>query len=55
MQIVSEGDNLHEMSNPIFLGKIRKYFKMSSAEILPSMQSVKGNKAYEKEEIADSV
>ena len=30
MQIVSIGDNLHEMSNPGFLGKIRKYFKMSA-------------------------
>ena len=30
MQIVSLGDNLHEMSDPIFW---EKYFKMSSAEI----------------------
>ena len=29
MQIVSPGDNLHEMSKPIFW---RKYFKLSSAE-----------------------
>ena len=35
MQIVSSGDNLHEMSKPIFWEK--KYFKMSSAESLPSM------------------
>ena len=32
MQIVSLGDNLHEMSNPFFGGKIRLYFQMSSAE-----------------------
>ena len=30
MQIVSEGDNLHELSKPIFS---EKYFKMSSAEV----------------------
>ena len=33
VQIVSSGDNLHEVPNPIFLGKIRKYFEMSSADI----------------------
>ena len=32
IQIVSYGDNLHEMSNPIFWEKER-YFKMSSSEI----------------------
>ena len=32
MQIVSNGDNLHEMSNPVSLGKQEKYFKMSSGE-----------------------
>ena len=33
MQIVSNGDNLHEMSNPIFLWKIRKkIMNLSSAE-----------------------
>ena len=32
MQIVSLGDNLHEMSNPVFWEKYKKYFKMSSAE-----------------------
>ena len=31
MQIVSLGDNLHEMSNPVFWEKKEKYFKMSSA------------------------
>ena len=30
MQIVSSGDNLHEVSNPILQ---EKYFKMASAEI----------------------
>ena len=25
MQIVSNGDNLHEMSNPVFLQKSEKY------------------------------
>ena len=40
IQIVSLGDNLHEMSNPIFIGKkgnislsSEKYLKMLSAEI----------------------
>ena len=33
MQIVSLGDNLHEVSNPIFKEKSEKYFKMSSSEI----------------------
>ena len=32
MQIVSLGDNLHEMSNSVFWEKYEKYFKMSSAE-----------------------
>ena len=33
MQIVSNGDNLHEMSNPAFCGKIKKkYFKMLFAK-----------------------
>ena len=32
MQIVSLGDNLHEMSYPVFWEKWEKYFKMSSAE-----------------------
>ena len=32
MQIVSWGDNLHEMSNPVFWEKQKKYFKMLSAE-----------------------
>ena len=42
MQNASRGDNLHEMSKPIFWGKIKKkYFKMPSAEILLSMLSAK--------------
>ena len=31
MQIVSIGDNLHEMSNPVFCEYKKKYFKMSPA------------------------
>ena len=33
MQIVSNGDNLHEMSKLVFLGKWEEYFNMSSVEI----------------------
>ena len=42
MQIVSYGDNLHEMSKPIFWKKkkIRKIFQNVAAEILPSMLSI---------------
>ena len=32
MQIVSIGDNLHQMSKPAFWVKQEKYFNMSSAE-----------------------
>ena len=32
MQIVSNGDNLNEMSKPVFWENKVKYFKMSSAE-----------------------
>ena len=32
MQIVSNGDNLYEMSNSVFWKNKKKYFKMSSAE-----------------------
>ena len=32
MQIVSNGDNLHEISKPVFRDKYEKYFKMSSVE-----------------------
>ena len=31
MRIVSIGDNLHEMSKPVFWEKYEKYFNMSSA------------------------
>ena len=34
LQIVSWGNNLHEISKPIFLEKWEKYFKMSSTEII---------------------
>ena len=41
MQIVSIGDNLHDMSI-LFSGKIKKkYFNMSTAENLPRVLSVK--------------
>ena len=32
MQIVSIGDNLHEMPNPVFLEKYEVHFNMFSAE-----------------------
>ena len=32
MQIVSNGENLHEMSNPVFGEKRKKYFNISSAD-----------------------
>ena len=32
MQIVSLGDNLHEVSNPVFWEKWEKYFKVLCAE-----------------------
>ena len=35
------GDNLHELSNPIFQQKEAKYFIMLSVEFLPSMLSIK--------------
>ena len=42
MQIVSLGDNLHEMSNPVFLGKKKKekYHQFSICWI--SLESDKG-------------
>ena len=33
MQIVSIGDNLHEMSKPVFCENKEKYFSTPSAEI----------------------
>ena len=32
MQIVSIGDNLQEISKPVFWGKLEKYFNMPSAK-----------------------
>ena len=34
---ISYGGNLHEMSNTFFLRKMRKYFKMSSAQIFTQL------------------
>ena len=34
MHIVSNGDNLHDISKPVFLEKWENYFKMLSSEIL---------------------
>ena len=42
MQIVSSGDNLHKMPNPIFQEEIRKnFFNFSSAEFVYSKLSAK--------------
>ena len=41
MQIVLLKDNLHEVSNPIFREKLKKYQNLSSAESTHSMLSVK--------------
>ena len=42
MQIVSLGDNLHEMSNPFFPRKNKKNIsKCRLLKLVPSMQSVK--------------
>ena len=38
MQIVSLGDNLHEISNPIFRGKKKKWCLL---KFLPSMPSIR--------------
>ena len=41
MQIVSNGDNLHEMSNPVFLEKKSENFiNLSSAEFAQRMIKV---------------
>ena len=42
MQIVS-GDNLHEMSNFIFLEKLRIIIKLAFLKFLPTMLSVDGH------------
>ena len=39
MQIVSNGDNLHDMSKPLFLEKLEKYSKCL-LNVLPSELSV---------------
>ena len=44
MQKVSTGDNLHEMSNPVFWEIYKKYFNMSSAEnFIQSAKHLKHN------------
>ena len=43
MQIAASGNNLHEMSNSVFWGKIRKYvMNFSSAEVAMKVVKVKG-------------
>ena len=37
MQIFSNGDNMHEMSNPVFWDKEKKINNLSSAEIAQSV------------------
>ena len=59
MQIISSGDNLHEMSNLVFWEKQQKYvyFKMPSAEIftqhaehyIDAEIAVKKRRCYERE------
>ena len=41
MQIVSTGDNLHEMSNPVFLEKKKNIINLSSAELAKRVVKVK--------------
>ena len=43
MQIISNGDNLHEMSTPVFL---EKYFNMSAADFTQSATSLKTTMVY---------
>ena len=44
MQIVSTGDNLHEMSNAVFWGKNKKNItNLSFAELGQRVVKVKGN------------
>ena len=42
----SPRNNLHEISLPTFWKIIRKWFQMSSADFLPSLQSAKSNVCY---------
>ena len=47
MQIVSIGDNMHEMSKPVFWEKSEKYFKMSAEFFSQSVKSyVYANRLY---------
>ena len=41
MQIVSIGDNLHEMSNPVFWKNKKKFINMLSAELAQKVVKVK--------------
>ena len=53
MQIVSNGDNLHEMSNPVFWEKNTKNINLLSAEF--AQRGVKVNQAiFQFEEIQNS-
>ena len=52
MQIVSIRDSLHEMSKPIFLEDLEKYFKMPSAEYFTQSDKIRG-KLYNKTFIQD--
>ena len=40
MHIVSNGDNVHELSNPVFLEKYEKYFNSLLLKILPRVLSI---------------
>ena len=40
MQIVSNGDNLHEMSNPVFREIKKKIINLSSAELVKGVVKV---------------
>ena len=40
MQVVSNGDNLHEISNPVFWEKEEKNINLSSAELAQWMVKV---------------
>ena len=44
MQIVSWGDNLHEMSEPIFLENNRNFINLSSAQLAHKVVKIKGRR-----------
>ena len=44
MQIVSKGDNLHEMSNPVFCEKLENVITLSSAKLAQRVVKVKVHK-----------